>query len=237
MRPNPSFLRVMRRFLGHCLRPLCALVVSASAGNLVTPTASAQDAAMVLTTGKIPKQDYKTWSLFLVCNPAWLSADKSRDLFSLYQQFQNFGRTIGDDHLAVWFWKASKSAYDSNLAENVDVERSTRFCKALQLKPSESPQIVIMASYPDESNLPKDFAVFQLGLMSPTDISGLLAKLSDQLLLTGKVDPAQVTDVSGRLWIRLLSAAQQVIGNFSCAWSLKIATGVFSAELHSCQKQ
>jgi hypothetical protein len=116
----------------------------------------------VNATGTIPKDQFKTWFLFLVCNPDWLSPDKSKDLFSLYQKFQNFGRTIGDDHLAVWFWKDTRIATDPNLAANVDVERSVRFCKALRLKPSEGPHIVIMASYPDESNLPKDFASFQL---------------------------------------------------------------------------
>jgi hypothetical protein len=236
MQRSPSSLQTTRSFRRYCLRLLCTVLALASTGTLSAPISLAQAAAMVTPTGEIPKEHYKTWSLFLVCNPAWLSAEKSKDLFSLYQQFQNFGRTIGDDHLAVWFWKDPKSPYDPNLAANVDVERSVRFCKALQLKPSQSPEIVIMANYPDESNLPKEFAAFQLGLMSPTDISGLLAKLSDQLLLTGKLDPTQTADVQGRLWIRLLSAAQRVIGDFSCAWSLKIATGLLSAELHSCQK-
>lgn len=221
----------------YCRVPLCAILILPPAHLLAPPSASGQEFVMVKPTGKIPREHYKTWSLFLVCNPAWLSADKSKDLFSLYHQFQNFGRTIGDDHLAVWFWKEPKSADDPNLNANVDVERNVGFCKALQLKPSDSPHIIIMASYPDESNLPKDFAAFQLGLMSPTDISSLLVKLADQLLLTGKVEPAQVAEDQGRLWIRLLSAAQQVIGNFGCAWSLKVDTGVLSAELHSCQKQ
>lgn len=237
MHGNPLSMRITWSFARYCLAPLHAILILASLGILAPTSASSQEFVMVKPTGKIPQERYKTWSLFVVCNPVWLSADKSKDLFSLYQQFQNFGRTIGDDHLAVWFWKEPKSANDPTLNANIDVERSARFCKALQLKPSESPQIIIMASYPDESNLPKDFAAFQLGLMSPTDISALLVKLSDQLLLTGRVEPAQLAEVPGRLWIRLLSAAQQVIGNFGCAWSLKVDTGVLSAELHSCQKQ
>jgi len=158
---------------------LALILVLASASYAAT----AQSLAMVEPTAEIPKQDYKTWSLFLVCNPEWLSVDKNADLYGLFQKFQVFGQTIGKDHLAVWFWKSRKSAMDPNLANNVDVERSIRFCKALNLKPSESPHIVVMATYPDEANLPTDFAVFQLTKMSPHDISGLLAKLSDQLLL------------------------------------------------------
>jgi hypothetical protein len=73
--------------------------------------------------------------------------------------------------------------------------------------------------------------------MNPLDISGLLAKLSDQLLLQGKVVSDTAPGSQGHLWIRILTAAQQVIGNFGCAWSLKIDTGVLSADLHSCEKQ
>jgi hypothetical protein len=193
---------------------------------------------MVEPTGDIPRENYKSWSLFLICNPEWLSEEKGKDLYGLYRQFQNFGKTIGKDHLAVWFWKSKKSAMDPSLADNVDVERSIRYCKALNLKPSESPDIVVMTRYPDEADVPKDFAAFQLAKMGPQDISGLLAKLSDQLLLQNRVVvPDSPSEPQGQLWIRLLSATQQIIGNFGCTWSLKINTGVLSADLHSCQKQ
>lgn len=235
MQDHPFSFRVIGNLPAYC-RVLVFSLLFCMFASVHAPPACGQAFVMVNPTGAIPKQ-YKTWSLFLVCNPEWLSSDKSKDLYALYQQFQNFGRTIGDDHLAVWFWKDKKYANDPNLAANVDVKRSARFCKALQLKPSESPHIVIMASYPDESNLPQEFATFRLAKMTLPDVSGLLGKLSDQLLLQGKVDPAAISEVQGRLWIRLLSAAQQVIGNFGCAWSFKINTGVLSAELHSCQKQ
>jgi hypothetical protein len=219
---------------------------------ILSPAAEGQDAAVVRPTGEIPKKNYKTWSLFLVCNPAWLTPDKNKDLLSLYQQFQEFGRTIGTDQLAVWFWNAPGYYGDPNLAAKVDVERSVRFCKAFNLKPSESPQIVVTSTYPDLAHPPKEFAAFRLADMSAADISGLLAKLSDQLLLTGTVTPppaapgapaataaaqAPAADAQGHLWIRLLSAAQQAIGNFGCAWSLKINSGPLTAELHSCTKQ
>ena len=100
---------------------------------------------------------------------------------------------------------------------------------------------VITSTYPDPANPPKEFAAFRMADMSAPDIGGLLAKLSDQLLLTGTVAPAPAAapaaDAQGHLWIRLLSAAQQAIGNFGCAWSLKINSGPLTAELHSCTKQ
>lgn len=213
------------------------LVISGSAFG--ASRSSGQALATVNGTGEIPKGSYKTWSLFLVCNPSWLTPEKSKDLFNLYSQFQSFGQTIGDGNLAVWFWKEKKSANDPDLAKNVDVDRSVKLCKALNLKPSESPEIVVMSAYPDENHLPTEFAAFQLAQMNAQDISSLLAKLSDQLLLQDKVTQQPATTdpaPQAHLWIRLLSAAQQVIGNFGCAWSLKIDTGVLTAELHSCQQ-
>ena len=47
----------------------------------------------------------------LICNPNRLtpmevgSSGTKEDLLSLYQQFEAFGQTIGQDNVAVWFWK------------------------------------------------------------------------------------------------------------------------------------
>jgi len=220
----------------HPVGPVVLLTMLLALTIPVCAASRVQAIATVEPTGEIPRDNYKSWSLFLVCNPEWLSAEKSKDLYGLYQQFQNFGKTIGNDHVAVWFWKSKKNAMDPRLADNVDVERSIRYCKALNLKPSESPHIVVMGSYPDEAAVPKDFAAYQLAKMAPQDISGLLAKLSDQLLLQNKVGPDSSPEPPGQLWVRLLSATQQLIGKFGCTWSFKINTGVLSADLHSCQK-
>lgn len=190
-----------------------------------------QDRAEVPATGTIPKAGYKTWSLFLVCNPEWLVPPKASNLGDLYSQFDAFGRSIGDDNLAVWFWKAEKGP---KLAQNVDVERSIRFCKLFHLKPSSSPDLVVTSSYPDEANPPKDFAVFELGNMSSSDLTKLLENLTDQLVLQGKVAAESPNNQAPALWVRLLDAAQRAIGSFGCAWTLKVQTGIINADLHSC---
>src|SRR5439155_20203190 len=104
-----------------------------SVALLLVPKLDCQAVAEVVrSTGAIPRDHYETWSLFLVCNPNWLAREKSRDLYSLYQMVRNFGRTIGDDNLAVWFWKETKRTDDPNLADNVDVERSVHIRRALR---------------------------------------------------------------------------------------------------------
>lgn len=203
-------------------------------------TAQAQIQVDVIgATGAIPRENFKSWSLFLICNPQWLSSERSSDLYNLYAQSRNFGRAIGDDHEAVWFWKSETSSVDQHLAEKVDVERSARFCKAFGIKPSASPSLLITSDYPDLARPTQNFAVFDLGDMKPNEISGLLAKITDQLLLQGRVSkpvPAPGVGTGDGLFIRILSAAQQILRSCGCAWSLKITGGPLEAKFNPCGK-
>src|SRR5438105_14081926 len=127
----------------------------------------AQDAQVVVGPTEKIKQGYKTYSLFLICNPGWLHpATGTPETQWLYESFLQFGRAIGDDNLAVWFWRSpgnEKRFLPS--ADNVDLERSARFCKAWHLTPSAGPQLVITSAYPDERHLstgiPERNAVFE----------------------------------------------------------------------------
>jgi hypothetical protein len=202
-------------------------------------TTFAQERAELPREQSIPK-GYKTYSLFLVCNPQWLDQDRSADLHNLYLRFQNFGRAIGDDHLAVWFWKSEGRTSNGELAQDVDVERSVRFCQAWKLKPSEGPHVVVTSTYPKESDRssgsPKDIAVYALGSMVPKDISALLAKLTDDLVANGRVSGGEAAQPAPPgLWVRLLEATQQTINSFGCAWTFKIEAGPVNANLKSCK--
>jgi hypothetical protein len=220
--------------------PLLALL-AAFAG--ISVPAQPQAAVELVTTKQAIPKNFKTYSLFLVCNPQWLDPAKNAGLLQLYRQFQSFGRAIGDDHAAVWFWKSNSYEHsDAALAQIVDVERSVRFCQAWKLKPSEGPHLVITGTYPDEAHLstglPEDSAVYKLGDMAPPDISALLAKLTDQLIASGKVDHPDSPRAPlppAKLWVQLLAATQQMINSFGCAWSFKINAGPVSADLKSCK--
>jgi len=224
-------------------KPYLVFAASAFLVLAFTQIARATQAAVevVSATGKIPK-NFKTYSLFLVCNPQWLAPEKSGGLYGLYQQFENFGRTIGDDNAAVWFWKSKRRANDHELAENVDVERSVHFCQAWKLKPSDGPHLVVTTVYPDESSLspglPKGSAVYGLGNMNPKEISALLAKLTDDLVEKGRVDSPPATAAAPlALWVRLLDATQRTINSFGCAWTFKIEAGPVNADLHACKAE
>ena len=226
---------------------LCAIFIAC---GLIEWHLLMAQAAVALVTGKqsIPR-NFNTYSLFLVCNPQWLDAGRNSGLYDLYRQFQAFGRAIGDENAAIWFWNSNGyERSDAVLAQIVDVERSVRFCKSWKLRPSEGPHLVITSIYPDENHLgaslSKDHAIYKLGDMSPPDISRLLANLTDQLVVNGKVDPlANVAPANAdaaqgpptTLWVQLLTATQQTLNTFGCAWSFKVSAGPVSADLKSCK--
>ena len=230
------------------IKSLVATVVSVF---LFVPAAARTQSTQVLVgANEQIKKDFKTYSLFLVCNPSWVQPRGMIDPQTefLYRSFLNFGHAIGDDNLAVWFWLSPEGAKTTHpTAANIDVERSARFCQAWRLKPSEGPHLVITSTFPKEgdlkSGLPKNSAVFALGNMTDDQISQLLSKLTDHLLLTGKVDPPQPDapqpapqpQAPQPFWVRLLGAVQTSINSVGCAWTFKIDAGPAKADLHACQ--
>jgi hypothetical protein len=184
-------------------------------------------------TGAISHGRFKSWSLFLVCNPEWLSPERSSDLYVLYSQFRNFGRAIGDDHDAVWFWKSATSSSDPSLAEKVDVERSAKFCEAFGIKPSSSPSVLVTSDYPDFGKPTRNFTVIELGKMPSNQISAVLAKISDQLLLQGRIAPPtgadRIRDVLGRVAQAVAQALLDSACNFHVKFGLSTTFEVTSA--------
>jgi hypothetical protein len=201
---------------------------------------------------KVPREGYTTWALFLICAPDWVSPDKSADLADLYHRFKRFGDAIGDANVAVWFWKSQKPLRDSKLSENVDVRRSTEYCRTLMLKPSEGPFLVVTNEYPELKTFPRERAVFSLGGLQPVELSKLLNELTDQLLLQSKVDtrppstppaappaaPPTATVTSNqpaaRLWVQLLEGARRSMIGFGCNVKMQVNAGILSAEVRGC---
>ncbi len=109
----------------------------------VAPSLAQVRIQLVSPAPQIPRGNYKTWSLFLICNPDWGAPEKSIDFANLYERFKSFGDAIGRDNLTVWFWKRQVPVNDPRLAENVDVARSADFCSAIRRPPSQGPYLVV----------------------------------------------------------------------------------------------
>lgn len=229
---------------------LTVMVMIASAG---AGSARQGRAEVVSPTAQIPRAAFKTWSLFLICNPDWAAPEKSDDVADLYHRFGRFGDAIGDDNLAVWFWKRKVPISDPKLSENVDVARSAEFCRAIQRPPSQGPYLVVTNAYPDVKAFPTERAIFELGGLAPAELAKLLSKLTDQLLLQGRVTsmtaappaaatpaptgvpaPAPTSTPSSTVWVRLLEGARQSIVGFGCQVKLQVDAGPVKAELKGC---
>lgn len=145
-----------------------------------------QDAVSLnLDSQPIPKKNYQSWSLFLICNNQWLLAESEAKLASLYEHFNAFGEAIGEKHLAVWFTRRPPTP-EGSIRKDLDVKRNAALCTKLKLLPSKSPYVVVMTSYPDVAaeNL-KYEVLIELNELPPADIGNLLTKLTDQLLVQG----------------------------------------------------
>jgi hypothetical protein len=212
--------------------------------TVVTPADARQAQFEVVgPTAKIPRDSFKSWSLFLICNQDWVAPERSADLSNLYWRFKAFGDAIGKDNLAVWFWREKLPSNDPKLALNVDVPKSIEYCTALGLTPSEGPHLVVTTSYPDLAAFPKERAVYALGNLPPAALAKLLGSLTNQLVAQNKVeailaDAAKSAPVAAvapsSLWMRLLESARQTIVGFGCAVKLGISAGPLSAELRGC---
>jgi hypothetical protein len=159
----------------------------------------------------IPEQGFKSWSLFLVCDPAWLHPEKQAALLDLRLRYWFFGDTTGPGHAAVWFTKQADP--DSAL----DTDRMRKYCEAFQLVPSQGPHIVVTTIHPDRWAAGESRVVLALQ-GSATDAQRKLTKLND-LITQEKLSQQQMD--SELWWAGLLRAIEA-----ACQWLDKLEWGV-----------
>lgn len=69
-------------------------------------------------------------------------------------------------------------------AELTDVSRSGEYCERFKLLPSNNPYVLVTTRHPGAQEV-RDYFFASLNGLDPGDSSELLAKLTDQLLVTG----------------------------------------------------
>jgi hypothetical protein len=173
---------------------------------------------------------FESWSLFVVCNQAWLHAENQEKLLNLYHQFGAFGRVIGRKHLAVWFWKNHPKP-GMALADYVDAERSSDYCAHFKLLPSEGPHILITTTYPDLSVPVGNYFVLKLNDASSSDVTALLNKLSNQLVVTGLNQTTLDSEQYWRAWQRNFEEIRKGAAGFIRRVTLTIDTKFFKIEI------
>jgi hypothetical protein len=193
--------------------------------------AAAQAIAPLYTPkAPIPKEPYKTWSLFLINNPQWVVAESNDKIKKLYDQFEAFGKAIGRDHVAVWFW-SQNIWQDSFFYKTVDVIRSAEFCERLKLSPSGGPYILVTAEYPG-TGLLNDPATFlpaplqhystvSLNNKSSDEVMQLLIRLADRIVANRIADLDTTSQEYWSGWQRAFEAVRDFLANRQMSVTIK----------------
>ena len=194
-------------------------------GRLSLVAAAYAQVVVPLLPGEEVPPGFASQSIFLICNPEWILAEREADLSSLHASFEAFGRAIGDDNAAVWFWRIQPDMEDG-LADDVDIERSAQICGQLGLLPSASPHIVLASKWD------RDHFIISLGGLDAEGIKKVLTSLTDRVVVEGIGDESiQVSGVLGKgaRFIRKLLFAP--VGSLARAITVSIDTRFFKIEM------
>lgn len=120
--------------------------------------------------GPIPR-GFETYTLFLIPDEEWISGEKDTKLEKLYEDFLQFGGTIGENNLAIWFWKTGTE---------IDVSRSRKYCDKFSL-PYRGPFIVTSSKHPDGEMTPADYFTLKLNGVASERITEILEQLGSSI--------------------------------------------------------
>jgi hypothetical protein len=190
----------------------------------------------------LPK-NWKTYSIFLVCNPEWiikLDYDPNA-LNPFYQQYRAFGKAIGSEHLAVWFWEAphkeSENKKDGSIdkktvnALRYDVGRAVGYCIKYKLRPSRSPYILLTTSYPNSDDPPENYFTVELGNLSEQGSIEMLSTLADQIV-TGNLSQDELDSVRyWSSWKTVIDMVLSSLGSLSDRIKIVFDTKFFKFEI------
>jgi hypothetical protein len=178
--------------------------------------------------------EFKSWSLFLVCNPAWLLKENNQKISELYEKFGAFGRAIGEENVAVWFWK--KSPTDKNrIADFIDEDRNSNYCKKFNLIPSESPHILVTTIYPDldKEYKPNNYLSVKLHKMEPKNMTIIIEKLTDQILLR-RINRADIDSESyWNSWKKSFDSIKRTLNNVGKKITVTIDAKFLNVEIYA----
>jgi hypothetical protein len=223
----------------HNLRSLIKIGLFASLCLVLVNSipSAAFDAQNVPTVHAISRtnnngRSYKSWSLFLICNPGWMLRSGDEGIRDLFKAYSAFGRAIGPDNLALWF---SDNSEKLPTLENTDIDRMSRYCVRFGLLPSQTPQVVTVTRYPDNAEVGAKVVANLNG--DATNSARVLTDLTDELLKTG-LSQTSLDENHWGTWVA--SSASAVMARAACYLnkvSFSITTGVVNVEIaHAVDK-
>ena len=184
-----------------------AVVLTAS---FAATSAYGQERVAVFGDGEIPDKPFTSWSLFLMCNPEWLTAKKKPALRQVFEAYVAFARTTGDRHAGVWFVVKDGSR---DKAADLDVERNVRYCQKFNLTPGEGPHVVVVTTHPDQWKPTDAVVMLALGGSDTGDIITLFRKLNDQIVTEQLSQKALTSKQYWLSWVRVLEKGCKLLDN------------------------
>ncbi len=205
----------------------CWLALAIAFGSFAIGPAHAKKAHFSEPGDPIPRH-YDTWSLFLVCNPAWIAEDQfAKDHLAILKDgFLGFGRSIGSKNVAVWL-------SIRNDPDGYDAERAADYCKTYGLEANKSPYVVVSSHYPDGAKTGA-FTAISLAGLDEENMLYLLGQISDQIRQQ-KLDAVKVnSDRYWRGWVQVLhdsaDAARIVLKSFTFSVDARAVKVTFDGE-------
>lgn len=176
-------------------------------------------------------EPFKTWSLFLVCNPAWLSQKSTVRLEALYDQFRSFGWVIGPDNLAVWFRPDKHRTGTTARGPAIyDAERASLYCAKYKLASAASPHVVVTDRYPDGEDTGRQIIV-ALGDADSAVSMKILTELTDQIR-KGNIRQDDINlEIYWRGWEQIGRNLVKIISPVFSRLSFSINAGALKVEL------
>jgi hypothetical protein len=229
----------LRRALSQTFRraQLLALILLLCIETILPQAARAQQPVAVPGNQPIPK-DYKTWALFLVCDPSWLAntENSKSNLTSLHEQFVGFGNAVGMRNAAVWFYN-----HKSSDPGDYDGERASDYCAAYGVSAASSPVVIVTTQYPapvaaaaalperapgDPSVSTSNYAKVSLNGLDSKDADTLLGLLADQVR-ADQLDQQQIDSKAyWQSWERLLKKTLKGAGHLGRGVTVDVDTKV-----------
>jgi len=153
--------------------------------------------------------------------------------------------------MAVWFWKRRRSdpstfneflasqtkktlwrqeTVAEIVARTLDVDRHVAYCEKHGLLPGDSPHVLVTTTYPEEETL-ENTVVIRLARADAAEITALLTKIADQLLVEGLSQEAIDTEQYWQSWLRGLRAAVRPVTALMERIAITVDTKFVKAEL------
>lgn len=168
---------------------------------------------IVVSDGQSISPNYKTWSLFLICNTEWLASSDAaqNNMKDLYQAFGLFGKIIGRENLAVWFRK-SATASNPSAADAYDADEASNYCVHYGLSANDSPHIVVTTTYPTKEGSRGNYYAISLNGLDSQNRLRLLNTIRDRIVMSDFRTAQFDSDRYWRGWIQILQDSAQVLG-------------------------